>query len=89
MEFPRYSCHKIVQAVKIADVVLHEDRSATITPEGPFTPFTAPPAFVRKHLVFGGVSLRESVVGGYYVVYEDGYASFSPAGAFEAGYTRI
>ena len=28
-------------------------------------------------------------VGGYYVVYEDGYKSFSPAGAFESGYTPL
>ena len=28
-------------------------------------------------------------VGGYYVVYEDGYKSFSPAKAFEEGYTLI
>jgi hypothetical protein len=27
--------------------------------------------------------------GGYYVRYEDGYESFSPAAAFESGYTRI
>jgi hypothetical protein len=27
--------------------------------------------------------------GGYYVVYEDGYRSYSPAAAFEAGYTLI
>ncbi|MES2319994.1 MAG: hypothetical protein V4631_21140 [Pseudomonadota bacterium] len=27
--------------------------------------------------------------GGYFVVYEDGYSSFSPAPAFEAGYTEI
>lgn len=29
------------------------------------------------------------VAGGYYVVYEDGYKSFSPAKAFEEGYTRL
>ena len=28
-------------------------------------------------------------VGGYYVLYEDGYESFSPAKAFEEGYTRF
>lgn len=28
-------------------------------------------------------------IGGYYVVYDDGYASFSPASAFESGYVRI
>lgn len=27
--------------------------------------------------------------GGYYVVYADGYISFSPAAAFEEGYARI
>lgn len=27
--------------------------------------------------------------GGYYVLYKDGYTSFSPADAFEDGYTRI
>lgn len=27
--------------------------------------------------------------GGYYVVYDGGYKSFSPAQAFEAGYTRL
>lgn len=27
--------------------------------------------------------------GGYYVVYADGYKSYSPAKAFEDGYTRI
>lgn len=28
-------------------------------------------------------------VGGYYVVYEDGYVSYSPAAAFESGYTIL
>ncbi len=32
---------------------------------------------------------HEPQVGGYYVVYEDGYTSFSPADAFEKGYTKI
>ena len=27
--------------------------------------------------------------GGYYVLYKDGFASWSPAKAFEEGYTRI
>lgn len=35
-------------------------------------------AYVRKH---------NPQVGGYYVVYADGYESFSPAQAFEEGYT--
>lgn len=28
-------------------------------------------------------------IGGYYVVYDDGYTSFSPAPAFEEGYAKI
>lgn len=27
--------------------------------------------------------------GGYFVVYKDGYESWSPAEAFEEGYTRV
>lgn len=36
--------------------------------------------YMRKH---------NPQVGGYYVIYADGYRSFSPAQAFEKGYTRI
>lgn len=32
---------------------------------------------------------HKPVAGGYYVVYEDGYASYSPAEPFEAGYSPI
>lgn len=32
---------------------------------------------------------HKPVVGGYLVLYDDGYCSFSPAEAFESGYTRI
>jgi bacterioferritin-associated ferredoxin len=39
-----------------------------------------PREFVDKH---------KPQVGGYIVIYDDGYTSFSPAKAFEEGYTRI
>ena len=42
--------------------------------------FTVPGEFIQKH---------KPVVGGYFVMYEDGYQSFSPAKAFEEGYTRL
>ena len=35
------------------------------------------------------VAKHKLEVGGYYVVYEDGYKSFSPASAFESGYTPL
>lgn len=54
---------------------------AMITPadEG-FAPFMVDSAFMLKHRPY---------VGGYFVQYADGYKSFSPALAFEDGYTLI
>ena len=42
--------------------------------------FTVSAEYLAKH---------KPVIGGYFVVYADGYESFSPAQAFEEGYTRI
>src|SRR5512133_1338340 len=78
-EMPRYSCHKEVHALKIADIDRDVERanienretdgSAIITPadEG-FAPFRVDRHYMDKH---------SPVIGGYYVVYEDGYKSFS------------
>jgi hypothetical protein len=88
---PRYRCHKEVWALKIAaiefdvDKAREEDRetdgSATITPAEPgFAPFKVDAAYVRKHA---------PKAGGYYVFYEGGYESWSPAEPFERGYTRV
>ena len=75
-EMPKYRCHKEVWALKIASV-----NDCTITPvdEG-YGPFEVPSNYIRKH---------DPQPGGYYVQYKDGYTSFSPADAFEDGYTRI
>lgn len=54
---------------------------AVITPvENGYAPFAVSPEYCRKH---------KPQVGGYYVRYKDGYESFSPAQAFEEGYTRV
>lgn len=77
-EMPSYLCHKRVWALKIAEVEPHS-LGAKITPaEEGYAPFSVDIAYVSKHV---------PEVGGYYVVYDDGYKSFSPAEAFEAGYT--
>lgn len=94
-EMPRYKCHKEVWALKIkaisydSDIAKLEGRetdgSAIITPEeSGYAPFRVNHAFVHKRLPASG-----PIVGGYFVVYKDGYKSFSPADAFEEGYTRI
>lgn len=75
-ELPRYQCLKQVRALKIADIA-----GNIITPadEG-YAPFEVPSAYLAKH---------QPQPGGYFVVYDDGYNSFSPAEAFEQGYRRI
>jgi hypothetical protein len=83
-EMPRYKCHKEVWALKIKQIDVKADTAplgAIITPEEDgYTPFFVDVVYMKKHM---------PVVGGYYVVYQDGYKSFSPAKAFEGGYTRI
>ena len=88
MELPKYLCTKTVWALKIKAIVRDgegEDResdgSAMITPEDArYSPIKVDADYMWKH---------KPEVGGYYVVYADGYKSFSPAKAFEEGYTLI
>lgn len=91
VEMPKYRCHKKVWALKISEVRLDSDDAqrenrdtdgtATLRPsESSYGPIRVDAAYVRKH---------NPQPGGYFVKYEDGYASFSPAKAFEDGYTRI
>ena len=82
-EMPRYQSHKIVWALKIKEIEQHkiETENYIITPEDfGYAPFVVDGEYVLKH---------KPEVGGYYVVYKDGYKSFSPADAFEDGYTRV
>lgn len=51
-----------------------------ITPEGHYGPFFVDAAYMQKH---------KPQAGGYFVQYEGGYQSFSPAKEFEDGYTLI
>ena len=91
MKMPRYKCYKEVWALQIdtiqydSEMAIEEGResdgSATITPvEEGYGPFRVNYTYVQKH---------DPQPGGYYVVYKGGYKSFSPAKAFEGGYTKI
>ena len=86
-EMPKYKCHKEVHAFKIKAIKLDPDAetnvflAATITPcDERYSPFIVGKEYMAKH---------KPIVGGYYVVYEDGYKSFSPAKAFEDGYSLV
>lgn len=84
-EMPRYKCHKEVRALKIKSIGplgadrLHDEAEITPEEEG-YAPFRVNGAYIEKH---------RPQVGGYFIVYKDGYQSYSPAQAFEEGYTRI
>lgn len=79
-ELPRYKSHKIVHALKIKGVVI-EDGIVWIVPDDKeYAAFEVDAAYYDKH---------KPQSGGYYVVYEDGYKSWSPAEAFESGYTLV
>ena len=88
MEMPKYKCHKEVWALKIKAIKRdgegenrESDGSAIITPvETGYAPFIVNGDYMHKH---------NPQVGGYFVVYDDGYKSFSPEKAFEDGYTCI
>lgn len=80
--FPWYQCHKKVRAVKIKEWSVNPDGSIRIVPadEG-VKPFTVAGDFGHK--------IHSVDDPGYFVLYEDGYASWSPTKAFEEGYTRL
>lgn len=84
-ELPQYQCHKKVRACKIQSVA--PGRSDGNGPGGRIIPSD-------RSLI--AISVSESYLnkhnpepGGYYVLYEDGYESYSPAASFESGYTLI
>lgn len=81
VEMPKYKSHKEVWALKIKMFGVAPDGSGLITPEDEgYAAFEVSKEYLEKH---------KPARGGYYVVYSDGYKSFSPAEAFEDGYTRI
>ena len=80
-KMPRYKCHKEVCALKIAGIVADMHGVVYFQPaEHGYDKVPMSPEYVAKH---------SPEVGGYYVVYEDGYKSFSPANAFESGYSLV
>lgn len=80
---PRYRCHKEVWALKIELLKPDPKGSGDLTlhPENrEYAAFVLPAAWVAKH---------QPKEGGYWVQYKGGYTSYSPADAFEEGYSPI
>ena len=86
VEMPKYRCHKEVHALEIFHIKYDKEGmpangSAIIIPaEAGYASFEVSHDYILRH---------NPEVGGYYVVYKDGYVSFSPKEAFEGRYTRI
>jgi len=85
-EMPRYKCHKEVHALQILGISPSEpDGSVDLYfEEKQFAPIRVSKEWIAKHLPEDGVLTR-----GYYVVYDDGYVSWSPEKAFQDGYTKL
>lgn len=78
---PRYRSHKVVEALKIQSLEHGPEGTAMIIPENTtYGIFEVSADYVNKH---------DPQPGGYYVRYDTGYESWSPAQAFEEGYTLI
>jgi hypothetical protein len=73
---PRYRSHKEVGALLIGDV----HGNLLFPAKHSFDASEVSDEYLTKHKPHGG---------GYYVRHHDGYESFSPAAAFEKGYTPI
>ena len=82
-QLPLYQSHKKVRAAKITEIESHESDGT-----GSHTMIFGEIGG-SKFLTDDWQSRFKPEVGGYYVVYDDGYTSFSPAKAFEEGYSRI
>jgi hypothetical protein len=81
-EMPRYVSHKQVWALEIGEISIRsissEDRKLSFRDKG-YEPVVAPGQMFSRYT---------PVPGDFYVVYADGYKSFSPRKAFVEGYTR-
>ena len=80
----KYICHKEVWADKIIEVLMH---FSVVHDRMDYTLRLQDTGLVYAPEHFCARSIPE--VGDYYVIYSDGYESFSPAKVFEEGYSEI
>lgn len=84
-QLPRFQSHKIVQAMKIRDI-RHTAATTFLVGEDPTDPGAE---LMEVEVSQDYANKHRPAVGGYYVLYPDGYESWSPAQAFENGYMRL
>jgi hypothetical protein len=81
-KLPLYDCHKQVRASKIGSIVTRGIKTILncTDADGYAHEIEATDEYMERN---------KPEVGGYYVLYVDGYHSYSPAKAFEDGYTLV
>ncbi len=82
---PLWKCHKVVRAAPIRAVYPadHEAGWMVYLNGGP-APDGFPPIYLEPKVFARGLPMP----GDYFVVYDDGYESWSPKKAFEEGYSQ-
>jgi hypothetical protein len=86
----KYKSHKEVHAAKITQIT--ETKGEDPNALGAWLVFgelAKHDEFVGEHVKAGWLEKHKPEVGGYFVRYEGGYTSYSPAAAFEGGYTAL
>ena len=86
-ELPKYQCHKKVWALKIKAVA--QGTQPTDLPGGSWMLHPADDGYGPLEVSHEWYAKHKPEAGGYFVVYDDGYKSYSPASAFEPGYSLI
>jgi hypothetical protein len=84
---PRWQSHKIVEGDRITEVLNVPEAGGDVTRRWRLACGIVVDV---SHALAARVSPNVySATDGYYVLYEDGYESWSPAKAFEEGYSRL
>ena len=93
---PKYKCHKEVQAAEIVGVYIYSEAGKGYKANHAVLRVKFPSPEIDKDIEWSYIHVPLSYIdrhnpkpGGYYVLYEDGYQSYSPAKPFEDGYTFI
>jgi len=85
-----YMCHKRVKAAQILSVTPDPENGRMALHFGGGERLYVDTEWLTNRVrVPVGEDAAAAAEGGYFVRYEDGYCSWSPADAFEQGYSRI
>lgn len=83
-DVPQYTCHKVVRAFKIAEF----RQPPGLSTAAEYVHAIPQAIGLGAYALSGDFVLKHSpAVGGYIVFYDDDYVSYSPAAAFEKGYS--